>query len=101
MGRRYQIPEQTGEGASDQSMAAGSTQNFPLDVGGNDIDELGGTGRSRQCESRHFDHQRPVCMPRAENNGPDVPFHVGGTAPGLPGHDLIDLFGDVERTVCG
>ena len=36
-------------------------------------------------------------MPRAENDSPDVPLHVGGMAPGLQGHDFIDLFGDIEQ----
>ena len=84
-------------GASDQHTAVGVTQNFPLDVGGNDINKLGGAGRSRQRKSRHFDQKRSVCMPRAENDSPDVPLHVGGMAPGLQGHDFIDLFGDVEQ----
>ena len=84
-------------GASDQHTAAGVTQNFPLDVGGNDINKLGGAGRSRQRKSRHFDQKRSVCMPRAENDSPDVPLHVGGMAPGLQGHDFIDLFGDIEQ----
>lgn len=39
---------------------------------------------------------RFVC-PRAENDSPDVPLHVGGMAPGLQGHDFIDLFGDIEQ----